>query len=307
MYGIKRGRRLIVNMSRNRSSWARLIFSLFVLLALYISVLISVRNYTKIFIAFLTLFWHALANFYCASISSFRFSESDKHYIEIKNKFVRKIFMRPISIGGIETTSKTDNRTNIIGFILNIINIVLFVSFEVLLLLPEISCEPYTFLMVIGTRTRGYEHLEFILHSFNEIIPAEGARAYAFILVPIFLAFMIIFDRKIKKHRESLERRTKKTPPLYKQSPYKQSLKKLIKRSEWHSRLWVSLEDIAARKNKKKLEFWFDKDQLKQIEKLVKAASKDTELRLETKENKLVSFTVIDTFDNKVIFTGEFL
>ena len=41
--------------------------------------------------------------------------------------------MRPISIGGVETTSKTDNRTNIIGFILNIINTVLFVSFELLL------------------------------------------------------------------------------------------------------------------------------------------------------------------------------
>jgi hypothetical protein len=69
----------------------------------------------------------------------------------------------------------------------------------------------------------------------------------------------------------------------------------------------VSLEDIAARKNKKKLEFGYDKDQLEQIEKLVKAASKDAELRLETKENKLVSFTVIDTFDNKVIFTGSFI
>ncbi len=293
-------------MSRFRSTTLKFIFSILALLILYFSVLISVRNYTKIFIAFLTLGCHALANFYCASISSFRFSESEKHYIEIKNKFVRKIFMRPISIEGIETTSKTDNRTNIIGFILNIINIVLFVSFEVLLLLPEISCEPYTFLLVIGTRPRNYEHLELTLDSLNEIIPAEGARAYAFILVPIFLAFVIIFNRKIKKHRESLERRTKKTPPLYKQSPNR-SIKKLIKRAEWHSRLWVSLENIAARKNKKKLEFWFDKDQLKQIEKLVKAASKDTELRLETKENKLVSFTVIDTFDNKVIFTGEFL
>ena len=217
-------------MSRRRSTTAQLIYSLFVLLAFYVSILISVRNYTKIFIAFLTLLWHALANFYCAAISSFRFSESEKHYFEIKNSFVRKIFVRPISIGGVETTSKSDNRTNIIGFILNIINIVLFVSFEVLLLLPKISCEPYTFLLVIGTRPRNYEHLEFILHSFNEIIPAEGARTYAFILVPIFLVFVLIFEHKIKKHRESLERRTKKTPPLYKQSPYKKSIKKLIKK-----------------------------------------------------------------------------
>ena len=294
-------------MSRNRSSWAKLIFSLFVLLALYISVLISVRNYTKIFIAFLTLFWHALANFYCASISSFRFSESDKHYIEIKNKFVRKIFMRPISIGGVETTSKTDNRTNIIGFMLNIINIVLFVSFEVLLLLPEISCEPYAFLLVIGTRPRNYEHLEFILHSFNEIIPAEGARAYAFILVPIFLVFVLIFEHKLKKHRESLERRTKKTPSPYERAPHDRSVKKIIKRIECHYSLWESLVDISVRKNNKKGKYWYNKDQLERIENLVKSASYDAELKLQTKENKPISFTVFDTLNSRVVFTGYFI
>ena len=294
-------------MSRNRSSWAKLIYYLFVLLALYISVLISVRNYTKIFIAFLTLFWHALANFYCAAISSFRFSESDKHYIEIKNKFVRKIFMRPISIGGVETTSKSDNRTNIIGFVLNIINIVLFVSFELLLLLPEFPCEPYTFSLAIGTRPRNYEHLEFILHSFNEIIPAEGARAYSVIMVPVFLAFVLIFEHRIKKHREALERRTKKTPSPYEKSPRNQSIKKLIKHSDQRYVLWQSLEDIAVRKNSKKLKYWYDKDQLEQIENLVKTASVKAELKLIKHRNKPVSFMVIDTFDSKVIFTGDFM
>ena len=294
-------------MSRLRSTTAKFIFSILIILAFYVSILISVRNYTKIFIAFLTLFWHALANFYCASISSFRFSESDKHYIEIKNKFVRKIFMRPISIEGVETTSKSDNRTNIIGFVLNIINIVLFVSFELLLLLPEISCEPYTFLLVIGTRPRNYEHLEFILHSFNEIIPAEGARVYAFILVPIFLAFVIIFNRKIKKHRESLERRTKKTPSPYERAPHDRSVKKIIKRIECHYSLWESLVDIAVRKNNKKGKYWYNKDQLERIENLVKSASYDAELKIQTKENKPISFTVIDKLDGSVEFTGYFL
>ena len=100
-------------MSKYRSTTAKFIFSILVLLILYFSVLIGGRNYTKIFIAFSTIIWHVLANFCCAAISSFRFSESDKHYFEIKNKFVRKIFMRTISIGGIETTRKIDTRTNI--------------------------------------------------------------------------------------------------------------------------------------------------------------------------------------------------
>jgi hypothetical protein len=278
-----------------------------VLFVIYISGLFGVKNHTRIFIAFTTLAWHILANIYCAWISSYRFKSPAAKYIKIKNKFIRKIFVRPCSVGGIDFAGKSDERINIIGFILNIINTLLFVFFEILLFIPQIPCETYHFTFVVGTRPRNYTHLGFELHSFNEIIPAEGARAYLFVMSLVFIAFVAVFNHKLKKHRESLERRTKKTPPLYKQSPYNRSIKKLIKRAEWHSRLWVSLEDIAARKNKKKLNFGYDKDQLEQIEKLVKAASKDAELRLETKENKLVSFTVIDTFDNKVIFTGEFL
>ena len=291
-------------MSKFRSTTAKFIFSILVLLVLYFSTLISVRNYTKIFIAFLTLGWHVLANFYCAAISSFRFSESDKYYFEIKNNIVRKIFMRPISIGGIETTSKFDNRTNIIGFIFNIINIVLFVSFELLLLLPEVSCEPYTFLLTIGTRPRNYEHIKFVLDSLNEIIPAEGARAYGVIMAPIFLVFVLIFECKIRRHRAALERRTKKTP-----SPYKQSLYKPIKLSKWHYPypLWMSLVDIAVRKNNKKLKFWYENDQLEQIENLVKTASKNAELKIETANSKPVSFTVVDTLDDSVCFTGYFI
>ena len=40
---------------------------------------------------------------------------------------------------------------------------------------------------------------------------------------------------------------------------------------------------------------------------MVKAASENAELKLETKGNKIVSFTVVDTLNNSVRFTGLFI
>lgn len=283
-------------MSRPGSTTTKFVYSMFVYLALCISILIGVRHFTKVFIAFLTLFWHVLAHFYCATISSFRFSESDKHYFTVKNKRIRKILIRPVPIEGVETTNKTDNRMSMMGLVLHVINIVLFVSFEVLLLLPELSCEPYIFTLAVGTRPRNYEHLEFMLGSFNEIIAAEGARAYALLMSLVFLVFVVIFNRKIKKHRESLAQRTKKT-----RSPYRSSRK-----TKWHSSLYEALLKLSVRKHYKKNQFWYDAKQLEQIENLVRSASKHAELKLEVKENTIVSFTVVDTLDHSVIFTGLF-
>ena len=150
-------------MSRHRSTTAKFIFSIFALLALYISVLFGARNYARIFIALTTPVWHILANIYCACISSYRFKNPSAKYIKIKNKFIRKMFVRPCSVGGIEFTGKSDDRTNIIGLVLNILNTLLLVLFEVLLFLPPISCETYYFTFVVGTRPRNYEHLGFEL------------------------------------------------------------------------------------------------------------------------------------------------
>jgi hypothetical protein len=71
--------------------------------------------------------------------------------------------------------------------------------------------------------------------------------------------------------------------------------------------LYSALVDISVRQNNKKHKFWYDIDQLEQIEKIVKTASENAELKLETKGNKTVSFTVIDTLNNRIIFTGYFL
>ena len=283
-------------MNRHRATTAKLIFSLFVLLALYISVSFYEKNNTRIFIALTTPVWHILANIYCAWIASYRFKNPAAKYIKIKNKFIRKIFVRPYSVEEIEFASKGDAKTNIIGLVLNILNTLLFVLFEVLIFLPPISCETYYFTFVVGTRPRNYEHLGFELHSFNEIIPAEGSRAFAVATALIFLVFVILFERQLKEHRRKIEKNTSKTPPS-----------KAFKEIEWYSPLYFSLVDISIRQNNKKQKFWYDKEQLGQIENLVKSASKNAELKLETKGNKIISFTVVDTLNNSVRFTGLFI
>ena len=206
------------------------------------------------------------------------------------------MFIRPCSVGGIEFMGKSDDRTNIIGLVLNILNTLLFVLFEVLIFLPPISCETYYFTFVVGTRPRNYEHLGFELHSFNEIIPAEGSRAFAVATALIFLVFVVLFERQLKEHRQKIKKRTAKTPR-----------KKPFKEIEWYSPLYFSLVDISIRQNNKKQKFWYDIEQLGQIENLVKSASKNAELKLETKGNKIISFTVVDTLNNSVRFTGLFI
>lgn len=284
-------------MSKYRSTMAKFIFSMFALLALYICVLFGARNYARIFIALTTPAWHILANIYCSWISSYRFKNPKAKYIKIKNKFIRKIFVRPCSVGGIEFTGESDDRTNIIGLVLNIFNTLLLVLFEVFLFMPRIPSETYYFTFVIGTRPRNYDDLVFELHSFNEIIPAEGSRAFAVATVIIFLVFVALFEHQLKKeHRRKIERNAAKTPPL-----------KAFKKTEWYSPLYFSLVELSIRQNNKKHKSWYDRDQIEQIENLVKSASKNAELKLETKGNKTVSFTVVDTLNNIEMFTGYFL
>ena len=82
---------------------------------------------------------------------------------------------------------------------------------------------------------------------------------------------------------------------------------KAFKEIEWYSPLYFSLVDISIRQNNKKQKFWYAVDQLEQIEKIVNSASENAELKLKTKGNKLVSFTVIDALNNSVRFTGLFI
>ncbi|MBR5314958.1 MAG: hypothetical protein IKU45_06065, partial [Clostridia bacterium] len=75
---------------------------------------------------------------------------------------------------------------------------------------------------------------------------------------------------------------------------------------EWTPKLYASLADIAVRKSKKQ-KFLYNIDQLELIKKTVKSVSENAELRLETQGNKIVSFTVVDTQNYRVRFTGYFL
>ncbi len=77
-----------------------------------------------------------------------------------------------------------------------------------------------------------------------------------------------------------------------------------LEQDRWRYELYNALVGMAVRKNNKKLKFWYSTDQLDQIEDLVRSASDHTELKLETKGSKLVSFQVVDMSNGRVIFTG---
>lgn len=93
---------------------------------------------------------------------------------------------------------------------------------------------------------------------------------------------------------------------------FKEGKKATKKNLSWSSELYFTLVDISVRKNavvyknNKKLKYWYDKEQLQKIEGLVKSASPNAELKLITKENRLASFEVIDSLNQRVVFTGWF-
>lgn len=80
-----------------------------------------------------------------------------------------------------------------------------------------------------------------------------------------------------------------------------------LENHKWTYELYSALVDISVHQNNKKLKYWYNIDQFEQIEDLVKSASVNAELKIETKGNKLVSFKVVDTLNQCVIFTGLFI
>ena len=88
---------------------------------------------------------------------------------------------------------------------------------------------------------------------------------------------------------------------------YRIALMAPLENDKWIYELYSVLVDISVRQNNKKLKYWYNIDQFEQIEDLVKSASENAEIKLETKGNKLVSFKVVDILNQCVIFTGLFI
>lgn len=80
-----------------------------------------------------------------------------------------------------------------------------------------------------------------------------------------------------------------------------------LEKDKWSGELYTALAELSVRENRKKLKFLYNKNQLEEIESLVKSASPNAELRLEIKGNRAVSFTVVDTSSNRVRFRGSFI
>lgn len=277
----------------------RFIFAAFVALALYLSELFSPQNNTTVLIAFLTFFWHSIVHLFCLFISQYRFKNPAAKYVKIKNKLISKMFVVPVEFDDVALASDSDTKMNIIGFVLNITNVLLFICFEILLFMPKISCDLYEYRLIVLDSPHGADRYGVLLNSLNEIIPAEVSRIFAIAVVIIFFVFMKLFDRQLKEHRQKIAKNTAKNP--------KTPCQKRFKKTEWHYPLCTSLIDGSVRQNRKKHKFWYNTDQLEQIENLVKSASENAELKLETKEKKIVSFIVVDTLNKHVVFTGLFI
>jgi hypothetical protein len=130
--------------------------------------------------------WHALANAYCAAIASYRFVKPTAKYVEIKNKVIRKILVRPFYYGEVASASQHDDRTNVIGLVLHMINTVMLAFFEILLFMPKLPCATYVFSVGIPEGRIGWDFVKLELDSLNEVIPAEASRAFALLLTPLF-------------------------------------------------------------------------------------------------------------------------
>lgn len=268
----------------------RFLFSFFMMLIIFFSVTVGMRNYTTIMVALMTLFWHFFAYMACSTISSYRFKKPTAKYVEIENDVIRKIFVRPFSIGEIYSASKDDKRINIVGLVLNAINILMFVSFEIFLFLPKIPCDAHVFSIAIPTRRHHYEHISFELDSLNEVIPAEISMVFMFITVCIWLAFYAMFARELNK-------RTAKN----------KAVKKVLENTEWHYPLYCSLIDISVRRSNKKHKFWYKPTQIDEIGALVNSAAECAELKFEKRGDKMFLFKVIDTVNDHTVFVGYFV
>ena len=274
----------------------RFIFVIFLGLAVFLSTLVGTGNKMTVFIAVLTLFWHSLVYIYCLFISQYRFKNPKAKYVKIKNKLISKIFVHSVEINGVPLANDSETKMNIIGFVLNIVNVLLLVLFEILLFIPKIPCDTYEFRLIVPRALHGADRHGILLNSLNEIIPAEVSRIFAIAVTIVFFVFLALFERQPKERRRKIKRNT-----------IKFLCKKVDKNRERYYPLYVSLVNISVRKNNKKHKCWYNEDQIEQIEDLVKTAFANAELQFETKENRLVSFTVVDTMNNRVVFTGYFI
>ena len=87
---------------------------------------------------------------------------------------------------------------------------------------------------------------------------------------------------------------------------YKAALIATQKNNNWGYELYTALVDISIRKSSKKHKFWYDTDQFPKIEAMVSAASENARLSVEKRGDKLVSFTVVDSLNDCIVFNGDF-
>ena len=80
-----------------------------------------------------------------------------------------------------------------------------------------------------------------------------------------------------------------------------------LENHKWTYELYSSLVDISVRRNNKKLKFWYKVEQLDEIKNLTKKADGDYKVVVVRKSEKPISFSVVDTTDEREVFKGMFI
>ncbi len=78
-------------------------------------------------------------------------------------------------------------------------------------------------------------------------------------------------------------------------------------RGGWRFPLYISLKELCVRSNEKKRKYWYNTDQLDEIEAMVSSASDNAKINVERKSDRLISFTVVDVRNGNIVFTGFFI
>lgn len=269
----------------------RYIWLLVFVLLMYLCSFASVKYRLTLFLGVLAFGYFLITNVYFSLVSAFRFDNPNAKYVNIKSKFLKNVYFRPISIKGVRFANEKDERINVLGFVLNVINFAVLLISEIILWLPRIPCAEYILTISFKVRKYHFKHWEIPLYSVNEVIAAELPQY--FMLAAFVLTLILLCVNEYKVHKREKKKRT--TP-----------LAKPFVKNEWHSPLYFALIDISVRRNEKKLKFWYSRDQLDKIDAMVKEACENAELLVERKGDRPISFAVNDKLNDRIVFRGYF-
>ena len=146
---------------------------------------LAVREHLTLCAAFAVLALSGMSAGFCGGVASYRFERPGARYIRIKNKFFRKILVFPFHIRQDFSTDEQDERANLVGLVLGIMNLFLLFACLFLLCLFPIS---------------------------GAFIVMPVSNLYTSLTGCVFLGFWFAFAHQLKKREAETEKGPKRKP-----------------------------------------------------------------------------------------------